>query len=86
MRYPMKLGFSPKHRIWGGDRLAREYGKACDVTELGETWELSVRKDTVSSIENGIFAKKNLADAILAIGNDAVSPTYDGGLFPLLIK
>lgn len=86
MRYPMKMTFSPKYRIWGGDRLAREYGKDCEIDRLGETWELSVREDTVSLVENGIFKGKSLADAISAIGHDAVSATWDGVNFPLLIK
>ncbi|MBQ8174827.1 MAG: class I mannose-6-phosphate isomerase [Clostridia bacterium] len=86
MRYPMKLTFSPKYRIWGGDRLAREYGKRSEIDRLGETWELSVRQDTMSLVENGIFAGKTLADVISTVGHDAVSPSYDGTHFPLLIK
>lgn len=86
MRYPMKLIFVPHYRIWGGDRLTREFGKNSDVDRQGETWELSVRKDAMNRIENGVFSKKTLADAISIIGNDAVSPDYDGARFPLLIK
>lgn len=86
MRYPMKLTFLPKYRIWGGTRLAEEFGKQSDLDRLGETWELSVREDSMSCVENGIFAQKTLADAISTIGNDAVSPSYNGGDFPLLIK
>lgn len=86
MRYPMKLTFLPKYRIWGGTRLAEEFGKQSELDRLGESWELSVREDSMSCVDNGIFAQKTLADVILSIGNDAVSPTYDGGNFPLLIK
>lgn len=86
MRYPMKLSYVARERIWGGDRLIRDYGKRADTKNLGETWELTVRPDGMSLVENGRFAGQPLDMAIAALGNGAVSPDYDGGHFPLLIK
>jgi mannose-6-phosphate isomerase class I/broad specificity phosphatase PhoE len=86
-RYPMKLTCIPKERIWGGDTLKTAYKKQADgIERLGETWELTVRPDGMSHVQNGSFAGKTLADAIAALGNAAVAPAYTGGTFPLLIK
>ena len=86
MRYPMKLRPALKYRIWGGEKLKNEYGKATDIDRLGESWELTVRDDGMSIVENGIYAGKPLGEVLGDLGTDAVSPTYDGGVFPLLIK
>lgn len=87
MLYPMQLSYEAKYRIWGGDLLKTAFGKqAPTVDRLGETWELTVRPDGMSLVQNGIYEGKSLADAIQTIGNAAVSPTYAGGVFPLLIK
>ncbi|MBO5050727.1 MAG: class I mannose-6-phosphate isomerase [Clostridia bacterium] len=85
--YPMKLTYEAKYRIWGGDTLKREFGKnAPGIDRLGETWELTVRADGMSVVENGPYAGMPLDKVIGALGLQAVSPTYDGGVFPLLIK
>lgn len=71
-----------KSAIWGGDSLCRLYGKKTEVSPLAETWELSVRDGENCTTENG----ETLASLIARLGNAAVSPDYDGGYFPLLIK
>lgn len=86
MRYPMKLSYEAKYRIWGGERLKKDFGKETDVDRLGETWELTVRPDGVSTVENGAYKGMSLDRVLSLLGNDAVSPQYDGGHFPLLIK
>ncbi len=86
MRYPMKLRSEAKYRIWGGDRLKKEFGKRTDIDCLGETWELTVRSDGISVVENGVYNGMPLDRVIALLGNDAVSPQYGGGMFPLLIK
>ncbi len=87
-RYPLKLSYVLKERIWGGNKFASEWGKkAADIGEnIGESWELSVRDDEMSKIENGTFAGQTLAEYFESVGFDTVSPTYDGKKFPLLIK
>ncbi|MBQ8858867.1 MAG: class I mannose-6-phosphate isomerase [Clostridia bacterium] len=86
MRYPMKLRPAMKYRIWGGEKLKNKYGKTADIDRLGETWELSVRDDGMSVVENGPYTGKTLKEVLAELGTDAVSPSYDGGVFPLLIK
>ncbi len=86
MRYPLQLNFDGKYRIWGGERLKKDFEKQTDIDRLGETWELSVREDGMSTVSNGTYAGMSLSRAIAEMGYDCVSPDYKGGRFPLLIK
>ena len=56
----LKLKPSGKDYIWGGQRLAREYGKEMKGDILAETWELSCHPDGESVITNGTWGGKNL--------------------------
>lgn len=60
----LKLKPSCKDYIWGGYRLAEEYGKEYDGDVLAETWELSCHPDGPSIIVNGAFAGKTLQEYI----------------------
>jgi len=85
--HPLKLSYTTAHMLWGGSRLIDEWGKTSEIRPLAETYELSVRDDGhMSFIENGDSAGLSLKEYIEKIGNSAVSDTYDGGRFPLLIK
>ena len=53
--------------LWGGTRLAREYGKNAPVSDfgenvIGETWELVVNGDDQSLVGSGDYAGKRLGD------------------------
>ena len=74
MFYPLKLKFYPKTALWGGSTLKNEWNKPCDLDKLAETWELTVRKDAVNTIENGAYAGESLDGHVKE------------GKFPLLIK
>ena len=74
MFYPLKLKFHPKTALWGGSTLKNEWNKPCDLDKLAETWELTVRKDAVNTIENGAYAGESLDGHVKE------------GKFPLLIK
>ena len=57
------LEFEPilKERVWGGHRLAQQYGKHAPPGQLiGESWEISDRPEGVSVITNGPLAGKDL--------------------------
>lgn len=53
-----KLKPSCKDYLWGGRRLAEEYGKEYDGEILAETWELSCHPDGPSRIANGPYEGK----------------------------
>ncbi len=84
-RYPIKVSYVAKSRIWGGENLCRIFGKENGGENIGETWELTVRSDEMSSIISGVHKGMTLGEYIE--GDKSVLGTkYDGGRFPLLIK
>ena len=84
--YPMKLNPVLKDIIWGGTRLASDYGKSENKNQkIAESWELAVHKNGVSTIENGEYAGKTLEELFL-LDKSIVSPGYKSDRFPLLVK
>ena len=81
----LKLSPITKQIIWGGERLAREYGKGTPGEKIAESWELTSRKDGVNTIVGGSFDGALLSDWLDA-HKDAVCKGWDGERFPLLIK
>lgn len=84
--YPMKLSCVAKEAIWGGAKLKEQYHKQSDLEKLAETWELTVRPDGMSRVENGAFSGCTLEEVLKALGNDAIAAGFDGDRFPLLLK
>lgn len=82
---PLKLKPITKCIIWGGERLAREYGKGEPGEKIAESWELTDRADGVNLIDGGTFDRMPLSD-YLASHKEEVYPGWDGERFPLLIK
>ena len=52
-KYPIKLSSFPVSRIWGGERLKKEWGFESDESRIAEEWVLSCREDKMSVAENG---------------------------------
>ena len=86
MIYPLKLSYSTAHMLWGGRRLIDEWGKKTNADILAETYELSIRSDRKSIIENGEYKGCTLDEYIKEQGNCTVSDKYKGERFPMLIK
>ena len=83
----LKLKPSGKDYIWGGQRLAREYGKEMKGDILAETWELSCHPDGPSYITNGAYEGKTLRQYIDAEGRQVLGTNCDRFEdFPILIK
>ena len=85
MIYPMKLKPYCKKTIWGGYRLASEFGKGENGELIGETWELSARNGTSAVISGGEYDGMTLYDFVLKYP-DAVKKGFAASRFPLLIK
>lgn len=83
----LKLKASCKDYLWGGHRLADEYGKEYDGEVLAETWELSCHSDGPSLIANGPYAGKTLQEYIDGEGKEVLG-THCRRFkeFPILIK
>lgn len=76
----LKLVPAYKDYLWGGDRLARFYGKNGAPIPLAETWEVSLHPDGVTRLEDG----RALSDFLtpLHLGKNAERFAD----FPLLVK
>lgn len=85
MKKPLVLKPVLKDIIWGGTRLSTEYGKAEPGKKIAESWELTSRNDGDNIIVGGEYDGK-LFSEYLKENPDAVSDTWDGERFPLLIK
>lgn len=64
----LKLKPVCKDYLWGGHRLAEEYGVEYDGKILAEAWVLSCHKDGSSIITNGKFAGKTLREYLEEVG------------------
>ncbi len=83
----LKLKPACKDYLWGGRRIAEEYGVEYDGDILAEAWELSCHPDGPSTIENGPFAGCSLQDYIDKQGRQVLG--VNGRRFkdfPILIK
>ena len=83
--YPMKLRPVLKDIIWGGTRLANEYGKAAPNQKVAESWELCVHPNGVNIIENGEYAGRTLEE-LFNLNRSIVSADYRAEKFPVMIK
>lgn len=83
----LKLKPSCKDYIWGGHRLAEEYGKEYDGEVLAETWELSCHPDGPSYIANGKYTGQTLQQYIDAEGKEMLGTNCRRFRdFPILTK
>ncbi|MDD4362521.1 MAG: class I mannose-6-phosphate isomerase, partial [Bacteroidales bacterium] len=87
--YP--LAFEPimKKVLWGGSALAEFKQLDFDSRQIGESWEISAVKGSVSLLENGALKGKTLEELISLDPEGLLgSKVYEryGSDFPLLIK
>ena len=86
-KYPIKLTYTAKPAIWGGNTLSKNWGKTSNDDNIAETWELSVREKEMAKIINGEATGLTLAEYFEAVGYDSVAADYKKGeRFPLLVK
>ena len=86
--YPLFLSGVTKSPIWGGTRLPREWNKcAPDGSIVGESWELTVREQEMSTVQNGTLSGKTVGELLQSNAETLMGKsTRAGGEFPLLIK
>lgn len=86
---PFLLKPACKDYIWGGKRLAAEYGKDCGVSPLAETWECSTHPDGVSVVNSGDYKGLGL-DELLEMHPELLgthpAKNCSTGQLPILIK
>ena len=86
--YPLSLSGVTKSPIWGGTRLPCEWNKcAPNAKTVGESWELTVRKDEMSIIQNKPLSGVSVGDLLRDCPDELMGKsTVTDGEFPLLVK
>ena len=85
------MGFGPilKQMIWGGNRILSYKSLVLNMSNIGESWELSGVPGNESVVSNGELAGRTITELIKEYGPELlgrhVYETY-GEKFPLLIK
>ena len=81
--YPYRIAPKMAPAIWGGDALAKHYGKAVDPAEkTGESWECWDE----NRILNGPLAGSTIAELRTRLGARLMGPLDPTHLFPILTK
>ena len=73
-----------KQMIWGGNRMAAEYGYAIPGDDTGECWAISAHKNGDAVVANGTYAGWNLS-RLYAEHRELFGNSKEE-VFPLLIK
>jgi len=89
LNYPIKFEPTLKEKIWGGEKLMNLLNKDSERKDIGESWEISDIKGSVSRVSNGKLKGRSLQDLIVGYRADLLGKkvfdrfSYN---FPLLIK
>jgi len=88
--YPLRFKTIFKEKLWGGKKIQSVLGKDFgDLSNCGETWEISGVKGNVSVVAEGPLAGKSLRELIQEYKAELVGEAvYEahGDEFPLLVK
>jgi mannose-6-phosphate isomerase len=86
MTRPYPLLFEPVYQsyLWGGDWIARHYGRDLPPGCYAESWEVSDRAEGESIVRNGPWQGQRLSDLLHAHSEMLLGAALDR--FPLLIK
>ena len=87
--HPLKFQPILKDKIWGGEKLSRQFNKASKSEQLGESWEVSTVPGDISIVSNGYLKGKSLQSILESYKSDLLGcKNYErfGNDFPLLIK
>ena len=60
--HPLKFQPILKDKIWGGEKLSRQFNKASKSEQLGESWEVSTVPGDISIVSNGYLKGKMISD------------------------
>ncbi|OUR99290.1 mannose-6-phosphate isomerase [Flavobacteriales bacterium 33_180_T64] len=87
--YPLKFQPILKDKIWGGKKLKTLLNKASDLSDMGESWEISDVDGDTSIVSNGALKEQSLKTLLETYKGDLIGEkNYKvfGNKFPLLIK
>ena len=87
LAYPLRVAPVYKPYIWGGERIARLYGRSGLPATCGESWEISAHPDGCGTLMNGPCAGATLAELARRHGRDLLGTAApEADRFPLLFK
>ncbi len=78
--YPICLAPVYRDYLWGGEKIARKYGRDGARGRVAESWEVADRADGMSVVTNGALRGRSLRE-LVEEGRLGVR-----GAFPLLVK
>jgi len=87
--YPIKFNPILKEKIWGGEKLIKQFNKNSSSRHLGESWEISAVAKDVSVVANGDFKGESIQNLLNEFKADFLGEKNFkrfGTEFPLLIK
>lgn len=84
--YPIKLAPYVSETIWGGRKLIEEYGVVTEKANAAEGWMLSCHEAGASTVVNGEFIGKSLADVVKGYPELCGKNADNFSDFPILIK
>jgi mannose-6-phosphate isomerase len=87
--YPLKFKPILKDKIWGGQKLIELLNKESNLTNVGESWEISDVEGDTSIVSNGILEGQSLKQLLSNFKEDLIGKKnfeQFGEKFPLLIK
>lgn len=84
--YPLRLRGVTRSPIWGGTRLLREWNKPADTPTVGESWELTLRRDETATVTDGTLKGRTLTELVTEYGDAITGGGFGTADFPLLIK
>lgn len=87
---PYRLEPVYKQILWGGDHIAKRFGRKTPFEKVAESWEVTCREDGMSVVVDGSCAGMTLGelmerDGEKLLGSRSVA-RYGRDFFPLLIK
>jgi mannose-6-phosphate isomerase len=88
--YPLYFKPVLKNYLWGGRNLEKLGRNLPEGEKVAESWEIAAHEDGMTTVKNGPYAGKSLADLLLLLGEDLVGRNNQWaikrGKFPLLVK
>ncbi|MDO6597585.1 mannose-6-phosphate isomerase [Oceanihabitans sp. 2_MG-2023] len=89
LTYPIKFKPILKEKIWGGQKLKNLLNKVTNLSNIGESWEISDLEEVTSVVANGVLKGKTIKELLEVYKGDLLgNKNYIkfGAKFPLLIK
>lgn len=87
--YALKFDPILKDKVWGGTKLKTHFGKQTALPNVGESWELSGVPGSISVVNNGPLAGKDLNTLLKQYPAEMLGERLyakHGPVFPLLFK